>query len=365
MKSHRGQAVVDTVLALMFATVLLAPLVGMWLHIGRLRAAEEKRALAPWPVITPNFRSWTAAPNAFAAYFSDHFGFRKTLVLDHAAFLVKVLGQSTSSEVLVGKRGWLYYTGGHYMDSYRGLDSFRPGELEQWVTALTRMRDWLGSRGIPFYVIIPPDKHTIYPEYLPSSIQRGSVPTRLDKVLAALRKTNIDVIDIRSDLFRAKSSGALYHQTDTHWNGDAGYIAYRALLLEVGRAFPQVRPYPKSDFRHVRHRTTGDLNSMLGLTRGYEEDLVYLLPKNDPAVRREEGTTILSERNDPQLPRMVMMSDSFADFLTFLLSQNFSRATYVRGNDFNPGLMEREKPDLVLFELVERRLVDGAPLAPP
>jgi hypothetical protein len=335
----------------------------MRLGIGQLQASEEKRQLAPLPRFTPDFRSWAAVPAAFTAYFNDHFGFRKTLVLDHAAFLVRVLGESTTPDVLVGKQGWLYYAHGRYMDSYRGLESFHPGELDQWVTALRRMRDWLALRKLPFYVIIPPDKHTIYPEYLPSSVTL-SAATRLDTLIAALHQANIDVIDIRDDLRRAKSTGPLYHQTDTHWNGDAGYVAYRAILLEIGRAFPRVHPYPRSDFTYWRRSATGDLNGMLGLTHGYEEDLLVLVPKSDAAVSRQEGNLVISVRNDPELPRMVMLRDSFANFLVTLLSQNFSRAAYLWDNNFNLALMQSEKPDLVLFELVERRLADGAPLGP-
>jgi alginate O-acetyltransferase complex protein AlgJ len=365
MRPPRFQVIVDAALVVLFAAALSAPLVGMWLGMGQLQASEEKRPLAPLPSMPLNFRAWTRVPVAFTAYFNDHFGFRKTLVVDHAAFLVRVLGESTTSEVLVGKQGWLYYAKGRYMDSFRGQESFVPGELDQWVTALRGMRDWLASREIPFYVIIPPDKHTIYPEYLPSSVTLNASATRLDTLIAALREANIDVIDVRDDLRRAKSTGALYHQTDTHWNGDGGYVAYRAILLEVGRRFPRVRPYPRSDFKYWRRRATGDLNSILGLTQGYEENILVLVPKVESAVSHQEGRTVISERNDPQLPRMVMMRDSFGNFLTALLSQNFSRATFLWDNNFNPALMEREKPDLVLFELVERRLADGAPIGPP
>jgi alginate O-acetyltransferase complex protein AlgJ len=364
MRPPRFQVIVDAVLVVLFASALSAPLVGMWLGIGQLQASEEKRQLAPLPNMTLNFRWWTTVPFAFTAYFNDHFGFRKTLVLDHAAFLVKVLGESTTPDVVVGKKGWLYFSKDRYMDSFRGQESFVPGELDQWVTALRRMRDWLASRGIPFYVIIPPDKHTIYPEYLPSSVTLNAGATRLDTLTAALREANIDVIDVRDALRRAKSTGPLYHRTDTHWNGDGGYVAYRAMLLEIGRRFPQVRPYPRSYFRYWPRRYTGDLNYMLGLTEGYEENLLFLLPKVETAVSHQEGRTVISERNDPQLPRMVMMRDSFGNFLTTLLTQNFSRATFLWDNNFNPELMEREKPDLVLFEIVERRLADGAPVGP-
>src|SRR5271170_1866232 len=105
MRFYRCQVAVDTVLVVMFASILSAPLVGMWLGMGQLQASEEKRQLAPLPLISWDFKSWAGVPVAFTSYFNDHFGFREMLVQDHAAFLVKVLGQSTTSEVVVGKQG--------------------------------------------------------------------------------------------------------------------------------------------------------------------------------------------------------------------------------------------------------------------
>jgi hypothetical protein len=359
MSGRRLQVVFDITSVAIFATALSAPLVGMWAGLGQLQGREEKRQLAALPVITPDLRSWAAAPAAFTAYFNDHFGFRKTLVQVYGLVKVRVLGESTSPDVVVGKQGWLYYCFGLCADSYRGLEPFAAGELRQWTDILRRMRDWLAARRIPFYVIIPPDKHTIYPEYLPASVQPGGAATRLETLTTALRETDIDVIDIRASLLRAKSTGLLYHKTDTHWTGNAGYVAYEAILSELSMAFPHVHPYPRADFQWWRPRATGDLNGMLGLTRGYEEDYLFLVPGKTAYSRHEDGKVVVTEIDDPQLPRMVMMRDSFANFMIPLLSQNFRRAVYIWDNTFDPALIEREKPDLVLFELVERRLVEG------
>jgi hypothetical protein len=331
----------------------------MWAGLGQLQAKEEKRQLAPLPVITPDLRTWAAAPPAFTAYFNDHFGFRKTLVQFYGLIKVKVLGESTSPDVVVGKQGWLYYSNGLSSDSYRGTEPFAPGELRQWTAVLGRMRDWLATRDIPFYVTIPPDKHTIYPEYLPASVKIGRAATRLEVLTTALRQAGIDVIDIRDILLRAKPLGLLYHKTDTHWTGTAGYVAYQAILSELSKEFPQVRPNPRTDFQWWRLRATGDLNSMLGLTHGYEEDFLLLVPRRIAYSRHDDGNIVVTEISDPRLPRMVMMRDSFANFLIPLMSQNFRRALYIWDNTLDPALIEREHPDFVLFELVERRLIEG------
>jgi len=65
----------------------------------------------------------------------------------------------------------------------------------------------------------------------------------------------------------------------------------------------------------------------------------------------------------PGLPRAVMLRDSMAIALIPLLSENFSRIVYVSSRTLDRDLIEREKPDIVIEELVERSL--NAPGALP
>jgi len=53
--------------------------------------------------------------------------------------------------------------------------------------------------------------------------------------------------------------------------------------------------------------------------------------------------------------------DSMAIPLIPMLAENFSRAVFVSSRRLDPALIEREKPDIVIEELVERTLhVPGA-----
>ncbi len=46
-----------------------------------------------------------------------------------------------------------------------------------------------------------------------------------------------------------------------------------------------------------------------------------------------------------------------------LLSENFSRSVYVTSRQLDPALISREKPDVVIEEMVERAML--APVAQP
>ncbi|MCC6198378.1 MAG: hypothetical protein IT518_28335, partial [Burkholderiales bacterium] len=58
----------------------------------------------------------------------------------------------------------------------------------------------------------------------------------------------------------------------------------------------------------------------------------------------------------PGLPKAVVLRDSMAIALIPLLSENFSRAVYVSSRQLDRELIERERPDIVIEELVERSL---------
>ena len=56
-----------------------------------------------------------------------------------------------------------------------------------------------------------------------------------------------------------------------------------------------------------------------------------------------------------------MFRDSFASRLIPYLSEHFSRILYQWQNDFDPELIRREHPDVVIQEMVGRHLVNFVP----
>ena len=62
-----------------------------------------------------------------------------------------------------------------------------------------------------------------------------------------------------------------------------------------------------------------------------------------------------------------MVHDSFYSRLRPFLSEQFSRVLYIWdwNMNFYPEIIEREKPKLVIDEMVERFLMDKIPVNPP
>jgi hypothetical protein len=134
-----------------------------------------------------------------------------------------------------------------------------------------------------------------------------------------------------------------------------------ALAGKLATIAPAVRPAytPGVDFY------SGDLIQMLGLPGRIREDDVAPLGRvfadaaNRCARRTDKDEFPGFEFyacDKPGLPRAVVLRDSMAIPLIPLLSENFSRVAYVSNRALDLAMIEREKPDIVIEELVERNL---------
>jgi hypothetical protein len=64
---------------------------------------------------------------------------------------------------------------------------------------LRRRSDQLERRGIRCLFVVAPDKHSIYPEYLPETVSVHS-PTELDQLLPSLDEAGVLHVDLRPAL---------------------------------------------------------------------------------------------------------------------------------------------------------------------
>ena len=374
--AHAGR---DRAIAALFALALAVPLAALTFTWSRTTTLFEKRPMAPWPP----FALSTTFPAAFESAFADRFGGRDRLIRWHHAALLQLFGVSALTTVMHGSGGWYYWLGedGLSLDRhYRGVAAFPEAYVDASVEELIRRRDWLAARSIAYVVAVVPEKFTIYPEFLPAWVGPPVQPSPHDRVVAAASRSGIALLDLRPALREAKTRERVYYQTDSHWNYLGAIVGYEAIMREVQRALPPGRlpgivaaprpaHVPGVDFY------SGDLIGMLGLPGRVREDDVAPLGKvmadsaSRCARRVENPETPGSETfvcDRPGLPRAVVYRDSMAIPLIPLLAENFSRVVFVSSRSFDPALIEREKPDVVIEEMVERTLhAPGAlPMSP-
>jgi alginate O-acetyltransferase complex protein AlgJ len=350
--------------------MLWMPLWVAWLSPASKESAIDNRFLAnlpPWP---RTGAEWAAYPDELERTWNDRLGLRTPLIRSHAWIKVKLLGVSPSESILVGKEGWFYLNDPEAVTQYQGIALLSEAQLERWRVVLEQRRAWLAQRGIQYLVVFVPNKHSIYPEFMPDVVPRLGAENSLATLSGYLaRNSDLPILDLSPILREAKSRKRVYHRTDTHWNGAGAFLGYKAILqaLEEGGLEPPAAP--SASVRLEQYETDGiGLTSLVGLSPLYREERIDVLVVAPRASVEPEFRKRYSERvrrqlpfaygvDDPALPRAVVFRDSFANALIPYLSESFQRTLYVWDRDLRPGVVETERPDVVIQQIAERLIL--------
>src|SRR6266508_3739168 len=359
---RRLRRLTDVLLIVGFVLAIALPLADVVVGLDPTPVLTEKRRLAPPPRLRPGEMVSVSYIGALESWWNDNFGFRRALVRQYSRVLL-ALGVSPTKSIILGKEGWLF---------------FADDELEVWRRRMERRHDWLAERGIRFLVVVAPSKETIYPVFMPDALNRVCPTTRMHQLAAHLSaRSTVDVIDLSAPLRRAKARSILYLRTDTHWNDRGALLVSQEIVGHLGEWFPRLRPLPESAFAPLTHEGwSGDLVAMLSLESRLREPRLELRSLHarrarpagvDPPPAEAWRTVSATEIADSALPRAVMFHDSFGVSLRPFLSEHFARIVYCSGSgdwrrNFDVGLVERERPQVVIQEIAERLLVAPAAL---
>jgi hypothetical protein len=353
------------------------PTLDWLLHLDDSPTPNENRSPAPFPEWDGTAATLQPFLAGLESWFDDHFGFRKKLVRMHGRWKAKLFGESSSADVLTGRDGWLYFAGGRMIDNYVAAKGLGADELGAWQTLLETRRDWLAERGIAYLFVVAPNKETIYPEHLPEWLARKGAQTKLDQFVAHMRAhSSVAVLDLRPVLIAAKQTALTYFRTDSHWNALGAFVSAQAVVDAVGRQLPGgLEGLGLEDYAlEFVDESAGDLVQMHGGEFVSSGRTTPKLTPRPPLAPLEIHTApdlldwvggphcvpVYTEREGPRR-RVLLFRDSFAEGWRPFLGQHFARAVYVTQFYWDAALIERERPDVVVDEVVERHLNEGKP----
>lgn len=323
--------------------------------------ASEKEVSTELPKLTKeNYQEYAAAAeNAFNASVP----FRSQLITLSSLADVKLFQEkSINDKVVLGDENWLFYSMESNIQDYKGTNLFTGDELVQIASQLTVSAEWLESRGSEFVLFIAPNKETVYGEdHLPAYYKKGEM-TRAQQLVSYLREnTDIRVVYPEEEMKAHKDEQALYWHYDTHWNAAGGYIGARELLSELGIGIP-----PLEDMTLAQDSFSGyDLARMMNLQSYYEKKMpaeenyvVTGYPYNNlQAVSIDDATALVYHSDAPDRRRLFMVRDSFGAGMAGPVAASFADTYMAHWNGFfEQSMVEEQKPDIFVLELVERRL---------
>jgi hypothetical protein len=365
----------DLLLALVMCAFVLVPLVcAGWQGSRKDVSSFEKRQLANVPHFPTSFGDWKRFPKRFDAFATDRFGFRPQLLDGYKWIVAGIFHDSIAPRAIVGRKGWLFVTGSGSLDDMRGASAYTEAELANAVQQINARGELLAVRRIPFSFVVFPDKHTVYPQFLPRGLYAGFDHRRLNALDEAMTDTGHDYYVDTSKALLADSGHSpfqMYYKSDTHWNPWGAYLGYRAWTAVDGKKLG-LKPveYRFDQFRIPHHLAAGDLYLMSGY-RPHDQDIWPPLGAGCKSISTWEVPAAMLQRIRTIATHMrlahcagtgnaLIIHDSFMDSIAPYAAAGYQRSWLVWAypDDAAFGWMvDKLHPDVVIVQRVERLTV--------
>lgn len=290
-------------------------------------------------------------------------------------------GPLTDHRIYIGKNDFMFY--GAAVDDYTGESVMIDARYEKLVSMMNERDAWAEENGIKLYLVIAPNKTSVYPEYVPEKLTAAE-KTNTDLAVEYLAKNStVEVIDLREALISAKDDygDTLFYKYDTHWNNNGGFVGYTEIMKQIGKSVSGAYTLKKSSFTVTEHETyMKDMAYYLGYYSKYQDfGPVYTLKSGMTATIGEKVSdgywgqyrfckiwadgysdalkyvTYENSYNE-NAPSVYVYRDSFAVSLVHFLKDSFHRSTFDWSYDFNKDEILESGSDVVIMEVVEKNL---------
>ncbi len=377
---------------LLFIFMISLPFMGMCL--GYSDSSKKFEAIEQRPKTRLAYADLSAPsrlPDKVSASFDDNFGFREVLIDGYAALLYKLFRKTINQERVVAGKDDFFFLGNYFsqvIDANRGRLKITDRKIHSYVEALLCRQRAAERQGIEFYLAVAPNKHSIYPEKLPPWCNPKKAGNLYDRFYLQAEKSDLNLIKIKDRLLFLKPQYGemLYQKSDSHWTDLGAYIAAKEVLTHFGDA-KVCLPANLSSLEHARFYKFGDLLTMARITSLFGPEDFYneflkwpestgslsmksLLPDavsnsfssvpDNFQIAYLNDCIIKNNRVKSGL-KCLFLRDSFCTQMSPFFNQAFSEIIYLHyekaENSNFSELLERFKPDMVVFEFVERQLL--------
>jgi hypothetical protein len=326
--------------------------------------------LANHPSISDIKNSPGAFIRQFDEWFKDSTGFRERLiklyqVIDKNKWLNAVVQYMDGQYVyLIGEKGHHYFAGvgGDLIPKFQGRQFISDEQLVNMADKLEMIKTYLDDKGIPLVAMFCTDKESVYPEFYPKSIKRGTEPIQLDIITNYLQEnTSVDIFNIRQALLAKRDANLLYVVSSgdlTHYTQIGAFFAYRELMKHINSYFPQITPYELDDVK-ISYDEKGIPKVTLKSGFTYQKHDPLFSDNADPVLFPTERITAYENKNS-DLPVILFFHDSYSGegYIGKYFAQQFGKAIFIHFANISyiQEYISQFKPDIVVFESAERQL---------
>ena len=312
-----------------------------------------------WPSVTEEDGSFNYhLLDEMGSYFETHYAFRSQMITADAKVQAGLFQVSNTDSVIAGQDGWLYYNS--TLSDYLGEDPLSDRGMWNLAHNLALIQNYAEAMGAKFLFMVPPNKNSLYPEYMPYYYDQSVSDTRnRDHLKEYLEEAGVAYLDL-FDLFESNGE-TLYLKQDSHWNmKGAMMVCDSALTLlekeheSYASASPSLTAIRKGDLSNMIY--PADTSVEEDYDYGLEQAYTYISGAMSSDPVSVEDFRIETE-NLSAADTLLMYRDSFANTLIPVLSNAFAHGYYAKSTPYPVARdIQQYHPQYVIIELVERNL---------
>ena len=335
--------------------MLILPNILMFFDVNRLIDLNEKKAVSKLPKLNGNI---TVVAKKTRDYYLNNFGYKKASFVIYSFVKTKVLGENPlPNKVVKGKEGWFFLGdfGKNVFSNNAGAKKIKQHEKILVENNIRSFFDKSKHFKVPFYMLVCPDKHQIYNDFLPFSLSNKQ--SKFEEVLFKFTKKEPRLVLLKNELLKQKKENRIYHKTDTHWNDLGALHGFNALVAKLQSDFPELRKISAANFE-AENRVVNrqDLTEMINAN--IEEEITLFAPKTkkySQSTSIVDGVKMNRFLNLEKKYKVVIFHDSYSNALMKYFGSTFKESVFVRSYP-NYNLLKKEKPDLVILQMVNRKI---------
>lgn len=283
---------------------------------------------------------------------------------------VVISGQTEDKTVFRGEDGFLFFTDHEVLEQLTGEYPLTPDQLETWISCISDRYEWCVKNNAQLCIMIIPEKHVVYEDYVKQIKISQNRP--VIQIINALPEHLKSVVHYPLDDFkRAREEKHIFYRTDTHYTSEAGFLTYNLLMNFIQTS--NIDPVKREDTKLVQSYRVGDLGKRLNPNEGENAEHVHHathLPfqriYDNELYKR--GNTVVFTSPRKEAPKALIFRDSFFTYIMPHVIPVFSRTVAISSIDMHYDVAEAEKPDVVIFQLIERFIAnkseDGQRIVP-
>lgn len=262
-----------------------------------------------------------------------------------------------ATRTLVGKDGWLFLKDN--LDGYLGREEQDESDILETAEKYIKLGETCKAQGMDFILLIAPNKMSIYGEFLPDYYEKSDEETIAQKVVMQMKEnSDIPVLYPIDEMSRMRDEYQLYYKCDTHWNEIGAFVGTQLVIEELGQEGTKLTASIIQEIPYEPHDTgLDDLANMIDMYTYFHDETDYKVTTNfDMDYMANDSEGLFSNEAAREDKKVLLVGDSFRCAMMPALLSQYSEVYQIQSEYYDESLLETIKPDIVIYEVVEREL---------